>query len=118
MSPTFDGSFEYLSNVGDIELGYRGDVILVNGTVAPHLELRRQHTRLRILMDQMPAFTHSAVTTAPTSSSLLRMVVYASALCAHAAWFGPGERIELLFDMEPNRTVTLMSYPSDSGRME
>src|SRR4029077_5598624 len=44
-----DGSFEYLSNVGDIELGYRGDVILVNGTVAPYLELRRQHTRLRIL---------------------------------------------------------------------
>ena len=44
-----DGSFEYMSNMGDAEVGYQGNVILVNGTIAPHLELRRQRTRLRIL---------------------------------------------------------------------
>ena len=44
-----DGSFQYMSNMGDAEMGYQGDVILVNGTTDPHLVVRRQRTRLRIL---------------------------------------------------------------------
>jgi FtsP/CotA-like multicopper oxidase with cupredoxin domain len=113
-----DGSFEYLSNVGDIELGYRGDVILVNGTVAPHLELRRQHTRLRILNGSNARI----YTLGRDDGADLVVIATDGSLCerpvrTRRVRFGPGERIELLFDMEPNRTVTLMSYPSDSGRM-
>ena len=40
-----DGSFEYLSTMGDVEMGYEGDVILVNGVINPHVMLRRQRTR-------------------------------------------------------------------------
>ena len=113
-----DGSFEYLSNVGDIELGYRGDVILVNGTVAPYLELRRQHTRLRILNGSNARI----YTLGRDDGADLVVIATDGSLCerpvrTRRVRFGPGERIELLFDMEPNRTVTLMSYPTDSGRM-
>lgn len=44
-----DGRFDYLSSMPDRMMGFRGDVILVNGTVAPHLILRRRRTRLRLL---------------------------------------------------------------------
>ena len=44
-----DGSFDYLSAMPDVMMGYKGNVILVNGTVDPHFVLRRQRTRLRIL---------------------------------------------------------------------
>jgi FtsP/CotA-like multicopper oxidase with cupredoxin domain len=113
-----DGSFQYLSNVGDIELGYRGDVILVNGTFAPHFELRRQRTRLRILNGSNAriytlgrADRADLVVIAADGSLLARPVR------TRRVRVGPGERIELLLEMEPDRTVTLMSYPADSGRM-
>ena len=44
-----DGSFDYLSAMPDVMMGYKGNVILVNGTVDTHFVLRRQRTRLRIL---------------------------------------------------------------------
>src|SRR5664280_3008668 len=42
-----DGSFDYLSAMPDAMMGYKGNVILVNGTANPHIVLRRQRTRLR-----------------------------------------------------------------------
>jgi hypothetical protein len=44
-----DGSFDYLSAMPDVMMGYKGNVILVNGTIDAHLVLRRQRTRLRLL---------------------------------------------------------------------
>ncbi len=111
-----DGSFQYLSNIGDIELGYRGDVILVNGTFAPHLELRRQRTRLRILNG-----SNARIYTLGRDDGADLIVIAADgSLCerpvrTRRVRFGPGERIELLFEMEPDRTVTLMSYPQTAA---
>lgn len=113
-----DGSFQYLSNVGDIELGYRGDVILVNGTVAPHLELRRQRTRLRILNGSNARIytlgrdDGTDLVVIGADGSLLERPVRTRRLR-----FGPGERVELLLEMEADRTITLMSYPADGGMM-
>jgi len=113
-----DGSFEYLSNVGDIELGYRGDVILVNGTVAPHLELQRQRTRLRLLngsnarIYSLGRADDAELVVIGTDGGLLERPVR-----TRRVRLGPGERIELLLDMEPARTVKLMSYPASSGGM-
>jgi FtsP/CotA-like multicopper oxidase with cupredoxin domain len=111
-----DGSFEYLSNVGDIELGYRGNVVLVNGTVAPHVELRRKLTRLRILNgSNARVYTLGRDDGVPlviigTDGSLLARPVR-----TRRARLGSGERIELLFEAEPDRAVTLMSYPAEGG---
>jgi FtsP/CotA-like multicopper oxidase with cupredoxin domain len=44
-----DGSFDYLSAMPDAMMGYKGNVILVNGTVDPHFVLRRKRTRVRVL---------------------------------------------------------------------
>jgi Multicopper oxidase len=44
-----DGSFDYALAMHDTMMGYKGNVVLVNGTVNAHVILRRQRTRLRIL---------------------------------------------------------------------
>jgi blue copper oxidase len=107
-----DGSFEYMSNMGDAEVGYQGNVILVNGTVAPHLELRRPRTRLRILngsnarIYMLGRDDAADLLIIGSDGSLLERPVH-----MHRLRLGPGERIELLVDMPRERAVTLMSYP-------
>ena len=111
-----DGSFEYMSTMGDAEVGFLGDVILVNGTVDPYLELRRQRTRLRILngsnsriymlgrddgADLMVIGADGGLLERPTRMKRVKLA--------------PAERIELLVDMRPGQTVTLMSYPPIAG---
>jgi blue copper oxidase len=115
---TADGNFEYMSNMGDAELGYQGNVILVNGTVAPHLELRRQRSRLRILngsnarIYMLGRDDAADLVVIGSDGSLLERPVH-----IRRVRLGPGERIELLLDMPPNRTVTLMSYPVIANAM-
>jgi len=41
-----DGSFRYEENV---DLGFRGDTILVNGAVSPRMKVQRRKYRLRFL---------------------------------------------------------------------
>ncbi len=41
-----DGSFRYVENV---DLGFRGDTILVNGAVSPRMRVERRKYRLRLL---------------------------------------------------------------------
>ena len=113
-----DGSFQYLSNMGDVELGYMGDVILVNGTVAPHIELRRQRTRLRILNGS----NARVYTLGRDDGADLVVIGSDGGLLERPARMrrvrlGPGERIELLVEMAPDRAVTLMSYPMIAGPM-
>ena len=107
-----DGSFSYLSAMPDTMMGYKGDVILVNGTVDPHLVLRRQRTRLRILnasnsriytlgrddgMDLIIVGSDGSLLERPVRQRRVRV--------------GPGERIELLVDAQPGQKFKLMSYP-------
>ena len=111
-----DGSFEYMSTMGDAEVGYQGDVILVNGTVDPYLALRRQRTRLRILNG-----SNSRVYVLGRDDGADLIVIGADgSLLEHPARMkrvklAPAERIELIVDMQPDQTVTLMSYPVDAG---
>ena len=113
-----DGSFEYLSTMGDVEMGYEGDVILVNGTVDPHVVLRRQRTRLRMLngsnsrIYMLGRDDGADLVIIGSDGSLLERPVR-----QRRVRLGPGERIELLVDMQPNQAVTLMSYPVTAGAM-
>lgn len=107
-----DGSFEYMTSMGDAEVGYQGDVILVNGTVDPYLELRRQRTRLRILNGSN---SRIYMLGRDDGADLLVIGVDGSLLERPARMkrvrLAPAERIELLVDMRPGQRITLMSYP-------
>lgn len=107
-----DGSFAYITSMHDTMMGYRGDVILVNGTSRPYLQVKRTRTRLRILNGSNARFytlgrddgrelvvigSDGSLLDAPVRMRRLRLA--------------PGERAEVLIDMEPDRTVVLMSYP-------
>lgn len=107
-----DGSFDYLSAMPDVMMGYKGNVILVNGTVDPHLVLRRQHTRLRVLNG-----SNSRIYTLGRDDGRDLVIIGSDGsllerpVRQRRVRLGPGERIELLFDAQPDRTVRLMSYP-------
>ena len=115
-----DGSFDYMSAMPDLMMGYKGNVILVNGTVDPHVILRRQRTRLRILNG-----SNSRIYTLGRDDGAELLVIGADgSLLEQPARrrrvrLGPGERVELLVDMQSNRTLRLMSYPDsvNSGGM-
>jgi blue copper oxidase len=107
-----DGSFEYMTSMGDAEVGYQGDVILVNGTVDPHVELRRQRTRLRILNG-----SNSRIYMLGRDDGANFLVIGGDGsllgrpVRMKRVRLAPAERIELLVDMQPGQRVTLMSYP-------
>ena len=107
-----DGSFDYLSAMPDAIMGFKGNVILVNGTVDPHVVLRRQRTRLRVLnASNSRIYTLGRddgidLVIIGTDGSLLERPVR-----QRRVRLGPGERVEVLVDMQPNQAVRLMSYP-------
>jgi blue copper oxidase len=115
-----DGRFDYLSAMHDTMMGYKGNVILVNGTVTPHVALRRQRTRLRVLngsnarIYSLGRDDGADLLVIGSDGSLLERSITQRRLR-----LGPGERAELLIDMQANKSVRLMSYPDsvNTGRM-
>jgi FtsP/CotA-like multicopper oxidase with cupredoxin domain len=107
-----DGSFGYLSAMHDVMMGYKGNVILVNGTVDPHLTLHRQRTRLRILnASNSRIYTlgrddRKDLVIIASDGSLLERPVR-----QRRVRVGPGERVELLVDARAGENFRLMSYP-------
>lgn len=107
-----DGSFDYLSAMPDVMMGYKGNVILVNGTVDPHLVLRRQRTRLRILNA-----SNSRIYTLGRDDGVDLLIIGSDGsllerpVRQRRVRVGPGERIELLVDAQAEGTIRLISYP-------
>ena len=107
-----DGSFDYDLAMHDVMMGYKGNVILVNGTANPHVVLRRQRTRLRILNG-----SNSRIYTLGRDDGADLIVVGSDGgLLEQPARLrrvrlGPGERIEMLVDMQSDQSLRLMSYP-------
>ena len=115
-----DGSFDYLSSMHDVMMGYKGDVILVNGTVTPHVVLRRQRTRFRVLNG-----SNSRIYTLGRDDGADLIIVGSDGSLLERSVrqrrirLGPGERAELLIDMQTDESLRLMSYPDaiNTGRM-
>ena len=107
-----DGSFDYALTMHDTMMGYKGNVVLVNGTANPHVILRRQRTRLRVLNG-----SNSRIYTLGRDDGAELIVIGSDGgLLERPARLsrvrlGPGERAEMLVDMQTNQTVRLMSYP-------
>lgn len=117
---TRDGQLVYLTSMHDQMMGFKGDTILVNGTVRPYFKVRRQRTRLRLLngsnariynfgFSDLRSFFQIA-----SDGSLLEKPVSMKAIR-----LSPGERAEIVVNMVSNSRVTLMSYPDTApvGRM-
>ncbi|MCB1519139.1 MAG: multicopper oxidase domain-containing protein [Hyphomicrobiaceae bacterium] len=111
-----DGRFDYLSAMPDVMMGFKGDVILVNGTVAPHFEVKRRRTRLRILNGSnsriytLGLSNNQQFTQIASDGSLLERPARMRRL-----QLSPGERAEILVEIQPDSTVRLMSYPDRSS---
>jgi blue copper oxidase len=111
-----DGGFDYLTAMPDMMMGFKGDVILVNGTVSPQLTLRRQRTRLRLLNGSNSRIYNIArsdgrsVVQIATGGSLLERAVE-----RRSVRLGPGERADILIDAMPDTSLDLISLPDDPG---
>ncbi len=111
-----DGRLAYVTSMHDQMMGFLGDTVLVNGTIGPYLQVRRQRTRLRMLNGSNARIYNfgfsdgrSFIQIASDGSLLERPVV------AKRLRLAPGERAEILLDMEANGRVVLMSYPDTAA---
>ncbi|MGI5211690.1 multicopper oxidase family protein [Plantactinospora sp. CA-290183] len=110
-----DGRFD--DGTGELGgIGILGDTLLVNGTVAPYLDVPGERVRLRLLngsnartydfgLADNRSFalvgTDGGLLTAPHQTRRIRL--------------SPGERAEIVVSMRPAERVTLRSYPPESG---
>ena len=108
-----DGSFRYAENV---DLGFRGDTILVNGAVAPRMAVQRRIYRLRFL-NASNARTYDLrlgngrqMLQIASDGGLLERPVARSAFPLH-----PAERIEVLIDFRSFRPGSQIVLQNTSG---
>ncbi len=107
-----DGRFAYLTAMHDQMMGFKGDTILVNGTVRPFFEVRRQRTRLRLLNGSNARIYNFGFSDQrnfvqiASDGSLLEKPVPMKTLR-----LSPGERAEIIVEMTADSRVVLMSYP-------
>lgn len=111
-----DGRFDYVSSMPDRMMGFKGDVILVNGTVAPVLDLRRRWTRLRLVNGSNARIYNiarsdgRAMVQIGTDGSLLESPVE-----RRSVRLSPGERAEVLLNVVPDSVLELVSLPDRAG---
>ena len=111
-----DGSFAYVSSMHDEMAGFKGDTLLVNGTVHPFLTVQRSRTRLRLLNGSNSRIYNfgfndgRSFAQIASDGSLLERAVKRKRLR-----LAPGERAEIIVDLASNQSIKLMSYPDASG---
>jgi FtsP/CotA-like multicopper oxidase with cupredoxin domain len=110
-----DGSFRYAENV---DLGFRGDTILVNGAVSPRMTVRRRLYRLRVLnASNARSYTLKLgngrqMLQVASDGGLLERPVARSSVLIH-----PAERVELLVDFrgfKPGSEIVLQNTDGES----
>lgn len=104
--------------LGRDETGFLGDTILVNGTYAPYFEASTERIRLRILngstarsynfgFDDNRDFHLIA-----TDGGLLETPYRTQRI-----QLSPGERAEIVVELQPNQATILRSYPPELGTL-
>ena len=112
-----DGSLQYLTSMRDRMMGMKGDVLLVNGAVAPVFRATTQRVRLRILnasnarIYRLGFADDRAFDIIAGDGSLLPRPVRTT-----RALISPGERVEIVVEVsgKPPQLVTL-PYESVRG---
>ncbi|HET8755297.1 MAG TPA: multicopper oxidase domain-containing protein [Solirubrobacteraceae bacterium] len=108
-----DGSFRYVENV---DLGFRGDTILVNGAVAPRMRVDRRKYRFRLLNGSnsrsydLRLGRGRRMTQIAGDGGLLERPVHRKAVPLH-----PAERIDLVIDFRDYRPGTELVLHNADG---
>ncbi len=111
----YDGALQYMSSMHDRMMGMKGDVLLVNGAVAPVFQARTERVRLRILngsnarIYKLGFADNRPFHIVAGDGSLLPAPVSAT-----RAVVSPGERIEIVVDMRGGGPAELVTFPYDS----
>jgi spore coat protein A, manganese oxidase len=108
-----DGSFRYAE---EVDLGFRGDTILVNGAVAPRMRVERRLYRLRFLNAsnarsyELRLGHRRELVQIASDGGLLERPVRRTSLPLH-----PAERVELLVDFRRFRPGSEIVLHNDAG---
>jgi FtsP/CotA-like multicopper oxidase with cupredoxin domain len=108
-----DGSFRYAENV---DLGFRGDTILVNGAVAPRMRVERRMYRLRFLNAsnardyRLKLGRGTRMTQIASEGGLLEFPVRRRTIT-----LSPAERVEVLVDFRDFRPGTELVLHNELG---
>lgn len=105
-----------LDDDGEIEDGGLGEDILVNGTYGPYLDVTTQKVRLRILNASVKRVFEFGL----SDGRPFTMIASGGGLLPEPAVMrrvlvSPGERAEIVVDMQPSETVVLRSQDPDLG---
>jgi FtsP/CotA-like multicopper oxidase with cupredoxin domain len=109
-----DGSFRYVENV---DLGFRGDTILVNGAVSPRMRVERRKYRLRLLNGSnsrsyvLRLGRGRRMTQIAADGGLLARPVGRRRLPLH-----PAERVDLVIDFSDYRPGTELVLHNEDGQ--
>lgn len=104
-------------NAGRSSFGIQGDTILVNGTHNPMFEARRTLTRFRLLNGSNARFYNLGF----TDDRTFRLIATENGFLPDGPveldrlLLGPGERAEILVEVEAGDDVILRSYEQDLG---
>lgn len=107
-----DGSFRYVSNMMDRQMGAFGDTILVNGTVSPYFVPTTQKVRFRLLNGANARTFNFAF----SDGRRFQQLSCDGGYLEHAhemtvLELGAGERCEIVVDFSDGRPVDLVSLP-------
>lgn len=101
---------------GTASTGFLGDTLVVNGTVAPYLDVPAEAVRLRLLnaanarVFNFGFADDRAFDIVGSDGGLLSRPV-----SAERVQLSPGERAEIVVRLQPGETVALVGYPPDLG---
>ncbi|MFC5141676.1 multicopper oxidase family protein [Actinomycetospora rhizophila] len=106
-----DGSFDTAHRNA---VGLLGDTVLVNGTVAPYLDVRTTRVRLRVL-NASPARSYRVGAGAPVTLVGTDGGLLPSPRVVPDVLLTPGERAEIVVECAPGRRTVLRSLPDELG---
>lgn len=106
-----DGSFDTAHRNA---VGLLGDTVLVNGTVAPYLDVRTERVRLRVL-NASPARSYRVAVDAPTTLVGTDGGLLPAPRVVRDVVLTPGERAEIVVACTAGRRTMLRSVPHDLG---
>lgn len=100
----------------DTPIGTLGNVILVNGAVTPHVDVKAQRVRLRLLNGSTARIYNFSL----SNGGAMQMVASDGGLSEHPTSLqhirlSPGERAEVVVDIKPNERIALQSLPESLG---
>jgi blue copper oxidase len=107
-----NGVLEYPTDVSTLMRGVRGETLLVNGTLAPYLDVRTQKLRLRLLnAANARSFTIARSDEAPFALLAGDSSFLEAPLQVNSVTLSPGERAEIVLDIAPGQPFYLVNLP-------